>query len=150
MAEPVRRRITGEEFLASPDDADTRHELVGGEIVAIAAGSPAHRTIVVNIAALLRSRLPSPCRAMSQVAVPLSAHDAFVPDLVVSRTPTLDERVVSPPVLVVEVLSPGPRSFDLGEKAARYSQLPSCREPWRSTARGRGSASGAAQAISGR
>lgn len=130
MAEPARRLFTVEELLALEDGTDVRHELVGGEIVAMAAASPAYGTIVVNLAAAVRARLPASCRAMSQVAVALSAHDAFVPDLVVSCAPQLDERTVSRPALIVEVLSPSTRSFDLGEKADRYSQLPSCRELW--------------------
>ncbi|BCX19284.1 MAG: hypothetical protein KatS3mg117_2966 [Geminicoccaceae bacterium] len=130
MAEPARRLMTVEEFLAFDDRTDTRYELVGGELVAMAAASPAHGTLVVNAAAIVRSRLPPGCRAMTQVAVPVGAHDSFVPDLVVTCTGALDARFVADPVLVVEVLSPSTRSFDLGEKADRYSQLPSCREIW--------------------
>lgn len=130
MAEPARRRMTVEEFLAFEDGTDTRHELVGGELVAMAAASPTHGALIVNAAAILRSLLPAGCRAMSQVTVTLSATDAFVPDLVVTCRGELDQRAITDPVLVVEILSPSTRSFDLGEKADRYSQLPSCREIW--------------------
>lgn len=130
MAEPGRRRMTVEEFLAFEDGTDTRYELVGGELVAMAAASPAHGALIVNAAAVLRSTLPPGCRAMSQVAVISSATDVFVPDLVVSCDGKLDERSIADPALVVEILSPSSRSFDLGEKADRYSQIPSCREIW--------------------
>lgn len=130
MAEPARRLMTIEEFLAFDDGTDTRHELVGGELVAMAAASPAHGVVVVNAAAIVRSRLPPGCRAMSQVAVPMGTSDSFVPDLVVACGGALDARFVDDPVLLVEVLSPTTRGFDLGEKADRYSQLPSCREIW--------------------
>lgn len=33
-------------------------------------------------------------------------------------------------MLILEIVSPSTRSFDLGDKADRYSQLPSCREIW--------------------
>jgi Uma2 family endonuclease len=130
MAEPARRLTTVEEFLAFDDGTQTRYELVGGELVAMAAASPVHGIALVNLAAIVRSHLPPGCRAMSQVTVRVSATDAFVPDLVVSCRPTPEPRIVEQPSLVVEILSPTTRSFDLGEKADRYSQLPSCREIW--------------------
>lgn len=84
MAEPSRRRMTVEDFLAFEDGTDTRHELVGGELVAMAAASPTHGALIVNAAAILRSLVPAGCRAMSQVTVTSSATDAIVPDLVVT------------------------------------------------------------------
>ena len=57
-APPSARTV--EEFLAWDDGTDTRYELVGGRIVAMAPPSPAHSLIAGNLAGEIRSRLRPP------------------------------------------------------------------------------------------
>jgi hypothetical protein len=49
MAKPAPRRMIVDEFLQWDDGTDTRYELVGGEIVAMAPAMPDHATIVSNL-----------------------------------------------------------------------------------------------------
>lgn len=130
MAEPARRRMTVEEFLAFEDGTDTRHELVGGELVAMAPPLERHSTVAFAVATAIAARLPSGCRGLVEAGIRLDESNLFQADLAVSCAPVDPEGLVRDPVLIVEVLSDGTRRFDLGEKADRYSQLPSCREIW--------------------
>lgn len=130
MAEPARRAMTVEEFLAFTDGTDTRYELVGGELVAMAPPLERHSVVAFAVAVAIDRHLPRGCRGLVEAGIRLDAHTLFQADLAVSCAPLDPNGLVRDPVLIVEVLSDSTRSFDLGEKADRYSQLPSCREIW--------------------
>lgn len=130
MAEPARKLMTVEEFLAFDDGTDTRHELVGGELVAMAPPLERHSTVAFAVAGAIGRRLPPGCRGLVEAGIRLDRYTLFQADLALSCSPLDPNGLARDPVLIVEVLSPTTRSFDLGEKADRYSQLPSCREIW--------------------
>ena len=124
MAEPARRAMTVEEFLAFTDGTDTRYELVGGELVATAPPLERHSVVAFAVAVAIDRRLPRGCRGLVEAGIRLDAHTLFQADLAVSCAPLDANGLVRDPVLIVEVLSDSTRRFDLGEKADRYSQLP--------------------------
>ncbi len=130
MSEAARELWTVEAFLARGERPGVREELHAGRIVAMAPARDQHGTIVANAVVAIRRRLRAPCRAVVDAGVRIDEATLFVPDLVVSCSPRDAEGRTIDPVLIVEVLSPATRSFDLGLKADAYSELPSCREIW--------------------
>jgi Uma2 family endonuclease len=131
MAEPAEKRWTVEEFLAWDDGTDRRHELIGGQIVAMAPPSEAHGTIVANLTIGIGSQLQPPCRVVGEAGViPTDRDDTYYQaDLIVTCSPP-DRGRPHPvdPVLIVEVLSPSTAVHDRGRKVEDYSRLPSVEE----------------------
>ncbi|MCS6780423.1 MAG: Uma2 family endonuclease [Geminicoccaceae bacterium] len=131
-AATAKRPVTVEEFLAFEGEGDTRYELVDGVIVAMAAPSEAHGTIVGNVWGAIDAGLRDrpPYRAVVGGGVAIDERNWLQPDLVVTCAPPEGRRQVAEPVLVVEVLSESSRDRDLGSKLQRYIALPSVREIW--------------------
>lgn len=55
-------RLSTEDFLAWEEQQDTKHELVGGKVYAMAGAKKRHERIKVNIVYHLRSKLPAAMR----------------------------------------------------------------------------------------
>ncbi|MBI1786899.1 MAG: Uma2 family endonuclease [Acidobacteria bacterium] len=127
--------ITPEEYLERERAAETKHEYVGGDIVAMAGGSLQHSLITANIIGTLRSLLAGrPCVVFSPDArVCVRWNDLITyPDVTVLCGPpqyTDDHRdTLVNPTFLVEVLSPSTKNFDRGEKSRLYRMLPSLNE----------------------
>jgi Uma2 family endonuclease len=124
--------LTEAEYLAFERDAETRHEFVNGELVAMAGGTPLHAAVSGAVFLALGSRLRGqPCRPYnSDLRVHLASTGLYCyPDVtVVCGSLELhpdDRNVVRNPSVVVEVYSPSTQSYDQGQKAAHYRQCPS-------------------------
>ena len=131
MGEAARKRITVDEFLAWDDGTDRRHELIGGEIVAMALPSNAHAAIVANTIGEIRSRLNLACRVTTEVGIRASWRDDsyYQADIAVVCSPVPPrETGVTNPVLIVEVLSPSTMAHDRGVKLVDYRHIPSVQE----------------------
>ena len=123
--------MTVAEFLDwDGDRTDILFDLVGGEPVAQARPSPAHATIMTNIAylgtAALRDR--PPCRVMTEAGLfkaynHLTARGA---DAAITCEPVSTDRKIHPTV-VFEVLSPSNR-LDTMAKVTFYATLDSVEE----------------------
>lgn len=127
MAEPARTTsLTVRDFLAWEDGTDTRYELVGGHIVAMAPPSGPHGEVARNVFRQLDGGLRSPCRAMFGVGVARTEDDdeCRLPDVFVTCEPTPD-RLYTSPRLIVEVLSPTTEKDDRTDKLDFYKSLPS-------------------------
>ncbi len=126
MAEPAHtlpaEPVTVEAFLAWHDGTDTRYELLDGRIVAMAAPSPDHSTIAGNIAGLLYSRLPPPCRATVEWGVPRGERSYWQADLAVVCRPWVPGEPPPAPSALVEIVSPDSADHDHG-KAAGYREI---------------------------
>ncbi len=115
--------------------ADTRSELVNGEIVAMSGNTFTHLRIVRNLVVELDGRLRGkPCEILCsdlKVKVELTG-DYFYPDLVgVCGPPAFDppnQLTLLNPTLIIEVLSPSTEGYDRGQKFLHYQQIPSLRE----------------------
>jgi Uma2 family endonuclease len=130
MAEQALELMTVDEFLAWDDGSDIRHELVDGVIQAMAPPAGPHGTIASNANALIYNALyhRRPCRPQSEAGIRIDDRTCWQADIAVTCRPPAPETV--DPLLVVEVLSPGTRTHDLGRKLNDYKSLPTVQEIW--------------------
>lgn len=135
MQPAARHRYTEEEYLALERRAETKSELIHGEVFAMAGAKPRHNAIAVNLTVALGQRLRlrgSPCivfnsdqRLRSDATGMNTYADAVVacgPRFHAKHTDTL----INPDV-IVEVLSKSTEAYDRGLKASHYRQIPSLR-----------------------
>ena len=125
-----RHNYTLRDYLEVEELSVVRHELIDGEIVAMAGGTPEHAALSSAIAALLGRQLSGqPCRTYSAdlrirvQATGLATYaDASVVCDPVLRDPGSPTHVLNPKV-VFEVLSPGTEFYDRGEKREQYQRI---------------------------
>lgn len=109
-----------------------KHELVGGEIFALAGGTAAHAALSSAIQIAVGSQLRgTPCRMVSsdlRIFIPdggvATYADAAIICGPVAPAPESPTHVTNPRV-VFEVLSPSTASYDLGEKREHDQRLAS-------------------------
>lgn len=132
-----RHHYTLHDYLEVEGLSEVKHELIDGEILAMAGGSVEHAALSATVVGLLMGHLVErggPCRAYSsdlririrEVNVATYA-DAVVVCDPVERDPESPTHVTNPKV-VVEVLSPSTAAYDQGEKRGYYQRLPSLGE----------------------
>jgi Uma2 family endonuclease len=115
------------------EGADQPYELVEGEPRAMAPPGKRHRLIQTRLATLLTRHLDetgSACRAMFEPGVVPRVRakvNLRIPDLGVTCEPDDDQSIMSEPVLLIEVLSPGNAS-DTRANVWTYITIPSVRE----------------------
>ena len=124
--------VTPEEYLKFDRSSEFRHEYVFGEIVPMVAGTYEHGLIEANMIRALGNRLAErPCSLVgSSVRVMLHRDTLYsYPDatVVCGKPEFLDSEAdtISNPKLIVEVLSPTTRNYDLGDKTRMYWLIPS-------------------------
>jgi Uma2 family endonuclease len=124
--------VTPEEYLKFDRSSELRHEYVFGEIVQMVGGTYEHALIQMNAGGALRDRLPKgPCRVLGpSVRVMLHRDASYTyPDatVVCGKPEFLDKEAdtITNPRLIVEVLSPTTRNYDLGDKTRMYWRIPS-------------------------
>ena len=127
--------FTPEEYLEYDRTHEGKHEYVDGAIVAMAGGMPDHALVASNVGYLLNAKLfGGACRIYnSDLRVCINPASSYsYPDVTVVCGPAefVDGRkdTIANPKLVVEVLSPATRNYDLGEKARMYLRMPSLTE----------------------
>lgn len=127
MSPELRRKLDYSDLLATPDDGK-RYELVQGDLFVNPSPSPAHQRISRRLQRQLEDYFQE--RSIGEVFnaptdVILTAQDVFVPDLLVVADPShISKRgIESPPLLLVEILSPSTRKVDRGVKSLRYAEL---------------------------
>ncbi|NOT17926.1 MAG: Uma2 family endonuclease [Sulfuriferula sp.] len=121
--------INEDDYLQMEAQASVKHELVGGDVYAMAGASERHNRISLNIAFHLRAATRGkPCRAfMADMKLRVDAGTTYYyPDVMmvcdVEDDHYLYKRV---PCLIAEVLSPATANVDLREKWLAYRSLPS-------------------------
>jgi Uma2 family endonuclease len=130
MASLAQKRITVEEFLAGLTSDFERLELTDGVITAMVGGTLAAARIARNVVAGFQARLQSGrCETFGDnTLLKLGERDAVVPDaMIVCSSPPGEDRYVTDPTVIVEVLSPSTESFDRGFKWLQYQTIPSLR-----------------------
>ena len=121
-------------YLIWEAEQQERHEYHLGEVFAMVGARIPRNTVAGNIFAALKSGLRgTPCRThIDGTKVRIEAADAVLyPNVVVScdvRDRGPEDRFLSHPVLVVEVLSENTAAYDRGPKFALYRKLESLRE----------------------
>jgi len=119
------------EYLDLESASNVKHEFLDGEIYAMAGRTPRHAALTLAVGGALLAQLRGgPCRAFSsdlRVRVPETGLATY-PDVTVcgplEADPASDATVTNPKV-IVEVLSPSTKDYDLGEKFEHYRKLAS-------------------------
>ena len=127
--------MTKDDFLAWPGDGTGRtYQLVDGEVRAVSPGSTTHAAIQANLVYWLVGAARtggSGLRVVTEGAINPglnAATNVRVPDVAVTAAPDQrGEQVVSDPILIVEILSPGNQD-DTRDNIRAYATLPSVQE----------------------
>lgn len=131
MSHAIRTPVmTREEFFPWAEAQNERYEFDGIAPVAMTGGLVGHSRIGRNLMAALLARLRGGgCEPLGPDAGVATIGDAVrYPDAVVTCTRTLgDSRLVTNPVVVFEVISPGSGRMDRIVKAREYQAVPSIR-----------------------
>src|SRR5690348_6552762 len=133
MSEPAQRGMTVDEFLRWEDGTDTRYELVGGLVYAMAPPAARHSRLAGRLTgaidAALRSRPPCAVYSEAGIVRPDRNDTCYIADLAVSCEPLQsDDRLIRDPILIVEILSPSTAASDQHMKVADYRRIPSIQE----------------------
>lgn len=129
--------VTFEDFVASEQGGETKHEWVDGLVYAMAGGTVEHGRLATKMTATLTAKLAGRCTVYSSdvMLYVRETNLATYPDgsvvcgsvdvqRVVRNGKVIGEAVTNPKV-IVEVLSDSTESYDRGEKFAHYMRLPS-------------------------
>ncbi|GAA4876486.1 Uma2 family endonuclease [Saccharopolyspora cebuensis] len=121
---PRPRPCTVADLVEMPADG-RRYELLDGMLLASPPPGFRHQKVVLRLGALLDAACPDEFEVVpAPFAVRPSVTEELQPDLLVARRADLAEQHLPvAPVLVVEVLSPGSRHYDLGPKKAAYQRI---------------------------
>jgi Uma2 family endonuclease len=133
MGEPAVRGMSVDEFLRWEDGTDTRYQLVGGFVVAMAPPAPGHGRLAARLAGMIDAALRArrPCGVQSEAGIArLDRNDTcYIADLAVTcERLRADDRLIRDPILIVEILSPSTAAFDRQTKVADYRRIPSVEE----------------------
>ena len=135
MASQPIPRLTEEEYLRIERAASYKSEFVGGEMFAMAGGTPRHSMLEANASRELGHQLRrTRCRVCSsnmRFRTPVTG-DELYPDISVICGPVQlypgSTDILVNPTVVVEVLSPSTANYDRGLKFELYRQFPTLRD----------------------
>ena len=131
MGLPIHK-LSLAEFLAWEEQQAERHEFFRGETFNMVGGKRGHARVIANLARHLGNHLDdTTCQVFSESMKVQVGDDAVLyPDVFVTCDSSFkaSEKVITTPVLVIEVLSPSTQRYDRSEKFAIYRKLPSLRE----------------------
>ncbi len=125
-----KHMLTEEAYLQGELLSDIKHELIDGEVYAMAGVSKNHDRIAMNMSAIFINALQnSPCEPFSSDFKVKVGHNFFYPDAMV----VCDEQTEHPyysesPIILVEVLSSSTRRVDETVKRSAYQSIPSLQE----------------------
>jgi Uma2 family endonuclease len=130
-----KQRLTIEEYLEYEKNSDVKHEYYQGEIFAMSGAKVGHNKIVMNVTLALGVRLRgkscSPFNSDQRIHIPQNTLFTY-PDIsiVCGEVKTLnnDEFNVLNPSVIIEVLSPGTKNYDRGEKFKLYRDITTLKE----------------------
>jgi Uma2 family endonuclease len=134
MTQPVRQLFSFADYVLLEEMSTVKHEFAGGQVWAMAGGTPEHAAIAGNVIGYLREALRGkPSRVftsdlrMRVVATGLGTYpDVSVICGEVDLDPEDQKRhTATNPTLLVEVLSPSTEEYDCGEKLENYKQIAS-------------------------
>lgn len=131
--QPKPVHVSIDDYLASEARSPRRREYVDGEIYAMSGASRRHNQIASNlhVHAGNAARQTRDCQVFGPtMKLYVEARNCiYYPDLMASCDPAdNDDRYLTRPCFVVEVLSPSTASIDRREKRSSYETLPSLRE----------------------
>jgi Uma2 family endonuclease len=124
--------MTADTYLAWLDEQPTwRYELVDGQVIAMNPQRALHIMVKVAVIRALQDALQGkPCHALGDgMCVRIDDRTVFEPDALVYCGDKIkgDTTVLTTPVVIVEVLSPGTKTVDTTKKLEGYFKLASVR-----------------------
>ena len=126
----VKTPLTAQEYLDGERESETKHQLIGGDVYAMAGASANHERISGNIYRKLGSHLEnSPCEPFGSDMKVRVRDNFYYPDVLVDCN--FDESepyFTQTPVLIVEVLSQSTRKMDEQTKRLEYFNIPTLTE----------------------
>jgi len=133
MASLPKPLLTVEEYIALERRLDVKYEYFRGEMFAMSGASPAHVFIHSNLLRHLGNRLEgTPCRALgSDLRVHIQASGLYTyPDVsIFCGGLALDKhQAATSPKVILEILSPSTRRYDISGKFEHYRQIASLEE----------------------
>ncbi len=123
--------LSVEDYLASEDGSDIRHEYIGGQLYAMTGTSVRHNRIARSVLVALDAQLRgSPCEVFMadvKLRLTIAGEDIFYyPDLMVCCDPTDHaDYYRTRPCLIIEILSDSTERIDRREKLLSYMQIDS-------------------------
>jgi Uma2 family endonuclease len=138
ITKPTKTRVTFADYLAYFDDSDTKYELVDGELVAMAMGTGRHGETIDQVYRKISTEIERTAQPwivrQRQIGVRcprgIGLDTARIPDVVVmllDEWQSLQDREavigfdLSPPLLVVQVVSPSTKITDYRAKMTEYA-----------------------------
>ena len=125
MEPGLKHKLDYDDLAHTPSDR-LIYELADGELHVTPSPNPRHQWVSKTLQRQLEAHFEG--RGLGRVYnapidVVLTKHDVFVPDIVVvaDRSIVTARAVEGPPLLVVEVLSPGTAQYDRTTKSRRYA-----------------------------
>ncbi|HSY48461.1 MAG TPA: Uma2 family endonuclease [Thermoanaerobaculia bacterium] len=135
MPAPLHKiHYTYAEYLALEASSNVKHEFLGGQIYAMAGGTPEHAALAAAVIGLVFTQLRGGnCRAYdADLRVRTPSGLATYPDVTVICGPSerdeADPQSVTNPTLIIEVLSRSTEEYDAGDKFEHYKTLQSLRQ----------------------
>jgi Uma2 family endonuclease len=134
MTQRMRAFFTLDEYLSAEEMSLEKHEYHKGEIYMMAGGNYNHSAIAGKIIAELDralDRASKSCDVLTsdiKIYVPAEDFLTYADAAIVCGEPQFyqgNKNVIENPVLIVKVLSPSTRKYDLTDKFNFYSRLPS-------------------------
>ncbi len=128
---PKSEFVTVEDYLLAEEKAHSRSEYIEGWVRAMSGATVRHNQVKVNCTILFGIALKGkPCRPFdSDMMLRIRKQNGmriYYPDLqVICESNGATERFQDMPVLIMEVLSPSTRQYDLDEKLNVYLQIDS-------------------------
>jgi len=122
--------LSEQAYLDGEQLSEIRHELIKGDVYAMAGASTNHNRLVTNVVSELRFALKStPCEPFASDMKVQVGKDFFYPDaLVVCDHEANDYGITHTPLIIVEVLSKSTRRIDHTLKRTAYQKSASLQE----------------------
>lgn len=135
MSVPLHQsNFTYADYLALEASSNVKHEFLGGQIYAMAGGTPEHAALAAAAIGLLFPQLRGGnCRAYdADLRVRTPSGLATYPDITIICGPSVrdedDPQAVTNPTMIIEVLSRSTEDYDTGDKFEHYKTLPSLKQ----------------------
>jgi Uma2 family endonuclease len=127
MTQTLVQPMTVSEYLEFERKAETRHEFVDGQLLAMAGERRINNRLALHFVRLLAEKAEQlGCEVVSQgIKIRTRASRYRYPDFAVSCVPGDDPYILENPCLIVEVLSNSTEYIDTGKKLDEYTQIPS-------------------------
>jgi Uma2 family endonuclease len=131
-----KKRYTIEEYLEMERASTVKHEYYQGEIFAMAGASDRHNWMFTNIFGELCIQLKgNPCRPNgSDMRMHIPENTLYTyPDIAIycgdtDEKDNPEEDTITEPTIIIEILSPSTRAYDLGTKFNLYKDIPTLKE----------------------